>query len=147
MKDLITSIIMMGISIYVYVISAGFHDSDGGIMGDPAYYPRILALILGGMSIALLINTLRKKSTIKFSFNKEIVKNIGLFFALFIAYMVGLQIFGFIISTIIFAFVCILLFGGSWKSALISCLPITFTIYLAFSKLLSMQLPVGSLFK
>ena len=145
MKDYIVGVSGLGLSGYVFFASKAFQRLGSGLSEDPAYYPRILAVLLAAMSIGLLIGALRKHNRIEINFNRALLINLGKFMGLLIVYIVLVVPLGFIISTALFSFSIIWLLGGTRKQALIYALPISLLIYVLFSYLLKVPLPKGIL--
>jgi len=146
MKDYIVGISGLGLSLYVFVASKAFQKIGLGISEDPAYYPRILAALMAMMSIGLLIGALKKRGKLQIRINKELLVNLSKFLVVLIAYILIMNPLGFIISTAMFSFSMIWLFGGKKKQAVISALPISLLIYFLFSYLLRVPLPKGILY-
>ena len=115
MKDYIVGISGLGLSGYVFFASKAFQRSGSGLSEDPAYYPRILAVLLSAMSIGLLIGALRKRNKIEIKFNRALLINLGKFLGILIVYIALVVPLGFIISTTLFSFSMIWLLGGTRK--------------------------------
>lgn len=145
MKDYIVGISGLVLSLYVYLESKSFEQIGEGLSENPAYYPRILSLLLAVMSLGLLIGTFRKRSKIQVRFNWELLRNLGKFMGVLVIYIIILKPVGFIIGTAAFVFGMIWLLGGTKKQAVIYALPISLFVYLLFSFVLKVPLPKGIL--
>lgn len=145
MKDYIVGFSGLGLSLYVYFASKAFERVGEGLSQDPAYYPRVLALLLAVMSIGLLVDTVRKRTKVACTVNKNLLVNLGKFLGVLIVYILILRPVGFIISTAAFVFGMIWLLGGTRRHALIFALPVSLIIYLVFSYVLKVPLPKGLL--
>lgn len=145
MKDYIIGLSGLALSLYVYVVSDAFKRVGDGLSENPAYYPRILALLLALMSCGILIGTIRKRQALKVNVNRELLLNIGKFLGVLILYILILKPIGFIIGTALFSFAMIWLLGSTRKQAVIYALPIALVIYFVFSYLLKVPLPKGIL--
>ena len=145
MKDYIVGISGVILASYVYVGSSSFARSGSGLSQDPAYYPRVLALILALLSLGLLVGTVRKKIRPSVSVNREVLSNIGIFLVVLIVYTMILRPIGFVITTALFSGSMIWFMGGSRKTAIIYALPISLLVYIVFSYALKVPLPKGIL--
>jgi putative tricarboxylic transport membrane protein len=145
MKDYVIGISGLALSIYVYVVSDAFKRVGQGLSENPAYYPRILALLLALMSCGILIGAIRKRQVVTVKVNRELLINIGKFLGILILYIVILKSVGFILSTTLFSFSMIWFLGSTRKQAAIYALPISLVVYFVFSYLLKVPLPKGFL--
>jgi len=145
MKDYVIGISGLVLSIYAYVVSDAFKRVGQGLSENPAYYPRILALLLALMSCGILIGALRKRQVVTMKVNRELLVNIGKFLGILILYIVILKSVGFILSTTVFSFSMIWFLGSTRKQAAIYALPISLVVYFVFSYLLKVPLPKGFL--
>lgn len=146
MKDYVTSLGALVISVYIYVESASFAVEGGGLAKNPAYYPRALALLLAVLAVALLINALIRREKPGVSINKELLLNVGSVFGLIFLYVLAFQYLGFIVSTLAFIACGVLLYGGNIKSALLCAVPVTAAVYIVFHILMKVPMPQGILF-
>ena len=145
MKDYVIGISGLALSIYVYVVSDAFKRVGQGLSENPAYYPRILALLLALMSCGILIGAIRKRQVVTVKVNRELLINIGKFLGILILYIVILKSVGFILSTTLFSFSMIWFLGSTRKQAAIYALPISLVVYFVFAYLLKVPLPKGFL--
>ncbi|MEA4865475.1 MAG: tripartite tricarboxylate transporter TctB family protein [Sphaerochaeta sp.] len=145
MKDYIIGLSGLALSLYVYVASDAFKRVGDGLSENPAYYPRILALLLALMSCGILIGAIRKRQALKVNVNRELLLNISKFLGVLILYILFLKPVGFIIGTALFSFAMTWLLGSTRKQAAIYALPISLIVYAVFSYLLKVPLPKGFL--
>lgn len=145
MKDYIIGFSGLALSVYVYVVSDAFKRVGEGLSENPAYYPRILALLLALFSCGILIGAIRRRQAIVVKVNRELFGNIGKFLGILIFYILILKSVGFILSTVLFSFAMIWLLGSTRKQAAIYALPISLVVYFVFSYLLKVPLPKGIL--
>jgi len=145
MKDYIIGLSGLALSLYVYVASDAFKRVGDGLSENPAYYPRILALLLALMSCGILIGAIRKRQALKVNVNRELLLNISKFLCVLILYILFLKPVGFIIGTALFSFAMTWLLGSTRKQAAIYALPISLIVYAVFSYLLKVPLPKGFL--
>ena len=61
MKDYITGFCGLVLSAFIYFSSENVVVADGGLAKNPAYYPRVLALILAILAFCLVVNALMRK--------------------------------------------------------------------------------------
>jgi len=145
MKNYIVGISGLGLSLYVYLASKTFERVGSGLAENPAYYPRILAFLLALLSVILLVDTLRKRVKVTCSVNVELLKNLGLFLAFLLMYILLLKPIGFILTTIAFIFCMTWFLGGTKKQAFIASIPMSLIVYVVFSFILKVPLPKGIL--
>ncbi|MBF9015318.1 MULTISPECIES: tripartite tricarboxylate transporter TctB family protein [unclassified Oceanispirochaeta] len=118
---------------------------------EPKIFPLMLGIILISMSISLLIRELKeqketeKKEPSDVPFFKEAgFKKIGLTCLASIVYALLFDKAGYVISTIIFLELELLLFNGAknWKINTAVAVLFSLFIYIVFSKLLGVYLPL-----
>ncbi len=125
-------------------------------LAGPEFFPRLLAILLGGLSLALLFKTLRKSTpSAKGNGGDEATPRERVFWKMVLAmgssvlYFLGLSIFGFMLCTFLyFAFLMFLM--QSKKRILktvIWSLATTIVTYLGFGILLKATLPIGTIFR
>ena len=146
MKDYITGLCGLAVSAFVYYASEPVVVADGGLAKNPAYYPRVLALILAVLAVCLIVNALLRREKPGVSTNKELIKNVGTIFLLILLYIIAFQYVGFIVSTVVFITCGVLLYGGSIKSALLCSVPVTAVVYVVFHIIMQVAMPNGILF-
>ncbi|MGE4352971.1 MAG: tripartite tricarboxylate transporter TctB family protein [Oscillospiraceae bacterium] len=146
MKDYIASLGSLALAIFVYISSAEFAEPGNGLANDPAYYPKILVLLLVVMAVILLINTLRTHVKPSFSADWRKIADVVKVFVVMCVYVIAINYIGFLIATFLFVPGCIILFGGKPKLAILSGIPITIIVYFAFAILLKVPLPQGVIF-
>lgn len=143
MKDYISGISGLLISLYVYLGAKGFADTSEGLAGNPAMYPQILAILLAILSLIILLQALKEKKKVVFSLNKNILIRVGIFFIALVIYTSLFKYVGFIIPTMIFTIFMIIYLGGTRKQSIGFGIPFAIIVYLAFSMLLKVPLPKG----
>jgi len=150
-REHIVGLICIGIAATVLLITPSFPKGQENVnLTGPAFFPDILAflyLILGGIQIILGFK--RKKNQDKKpvvpSAPKPSMRLTLEFIALLIGFLLLFQPLGFILCTMLFLFLLMLLLGVTApKSILFSCI-YTGAIYLLFGKLFTIGLPVGIL--
>ena len=148
MKDYISGISGLLLSLYVFLESRTFADASEGAANNPALFPVALAILLAIFSSILIIQALLRKEKIKFSINKETLFKIGLFFISLTIYVFVLRYIGFLLSTIIFSIFMINYLKGNKKISLESLIyGVIFSIivFIVFNYILKVPLPKGFL--
>lgn len=148
MKDYISGISGLLLSLYVFLESRTFADASEGAANNPALFPVALAILLAIFSSILIIQALLRKEKIKFSINKETLFKIGLFFTSLTIYVFVLRYIGFLLSTIIFSIFMINYLKGNKKISLESLIyGVIFSIivFIVFNYILKVPLPKGFL--
>ncbi|MGI6029080.1 MAG: tripartite tricarboxylate transporter TctB family protein [Candidatus Heteroscillospira sp.] len=146
MKDYIAAVGSIIFSAYVYFVSQDFAVAGGGLAGNPAYYPRALAIIIAVLGTCIMVNAIIQKKKLAVSINKELLINVGQVFAALLAYVICFEFVGFIASTAVFIIGCVLMYGGKIKSALLCSIPFTAAMYIVFHIIMQVAMPQGILF-
>ena len=148
--NLVTSIITIAVGLTYMIIAFNFPDATIGRPMEPKIFPIMLGIVLTILGLALLIEELIKnsknkdanKETIKLSFGNN-GKKIAITIINAIAYAILFNILGYVISTIIFLEIELLIFGGlkSWKVSTIVSVLFSVIAFLIFNTFLGLYLP------
>lgn len=148
--NLVTSIITIAVGLTYMIMAFNFPDATIGRPMEPKIFPIMLGIVLTILGLALLIEELIKnsknkdanKETIKLSFGNN-GKKIAITVINAIAYALLFNILGYVLSTIIFLEVELLIFGGlkSWKISTIVSVIFSIIAFLIFNTLLGLYLP------
>lgn len=143
MKDMITSVAAISIGIAVYILSTPLDVSDAPFSSNPAIFPQLISIFIILLGFMLLINSL-KSGAWSFEFKIKISSlKLGSLFLLFIVYLVGLQVLGFIISTLIFLWVMMYLLSNEKLLPILYSLALTTMLYMVFGFGFKILLPIG----
>ena len=145
MKDYVTGLGGIALSLWLYTVTKGFAAEGGGMAKNPAYYPNLLLAILAALSMGLIVTALIRKEKPAFGINVPVLRNVGLIFGMIFVYILALQYLGFIVSTLSFIVAGVLVYGGSIKTAVVTGIPVTAGVYLVFHILLKVPMPHGLL--
>lgn len=162
-KDLISGLFIVVVSIAMYISSNNIKKMVVTSIG-PDFFPKLVAVILGVLGIILTIqaivrdiNTSRTTSDTdeglekkKLNFRDIFKRNLDIVtLLLLILYSVLIDKLGFLISTMIYIFVQIMLMFTNRKKNYIAIVSIsivfTFIVYFFFRKVLNVMLPAGLL--
>lgn len=146
--NLVSSIITIVIGLTYAIMALNFPNATVGRPLEPKIFPVILGIAMTILGFALLIDELIKnskskdKETIKLSFGNN-GKKIAITVINAIAYALLFNILGYVLSTIIFLEVELLIFGGlkSWKISTIVSVIFSIIAFLIFNTLLGLYLP------
>ncbi len=148
--NLVTSIITIAVGLTYMIMAFNFPDATIGRPMEPKIFPIMLGIVLTILGLALLIEELIKnsknkdanKETIKLSFGNN-GKKIAITVINAIIYALLFNILGYILSTIIFLEIELLIFGGlkSWKVSTIVSVIFSIIAFLIFNTLLGLYLP------
>lgn len=140
-------------AVYSFIETLGYRVNAFDNTGGPALFPRIVAVLLIFFCVVLIIQTIKDKNKQKFVFVELFQGLRGKFLALFIGYIVLMQIFGFIISSCIYVPIVsnYLVFktdGSIGKPFLVAknsalLMVLVVAIYYAFGKFFHVMLPTG----
>ena len=146
--NLVSSIITIAVGLTYMIMAFNFPDATVGRPMEPKIFPIILGIALTILGLALLIQELMKnsknkeKETIKLSFGNN-GKKIAITVVNAIVYAILFNILGYVLSTIIFLEVELLIFGGlkSWKVSTIVSVLFSVIAFIIFNTLLGLYLP------
>ncbi|WP_302272895.1 tripartite tricarboxylate transporter TctB family protein [Brachyspira aalborgi] len=146
--NLVSSIITIAVGLTYMIMALNFPNATVGRPLEPKIFPVILGIAMTILGFALLIDELIKnskskdKETIKLSFGNN-GKKIAITVINAIAYALLFNILGYVLSTIIFLEVELLIFGGlkSWKISTIVSVIFSIIAFLIFNTLLGLYLP------
>lgn len=153
-KDLVASIFFLILAGLLF-INAGKYPvkADGSIVLNPGFYPQLLAVVLGILSLILLFSSLKKGSDTnpkqKIWQNRKAVFLFAVTLSLLILYPFILNFIGFATASFIFLFSLITVLTENAKSRILSILGIslglTVLMYLVFKVFLHIPFPSGIL--
>lgn len=146
--NLVSSIITIAVGLTYMIMALNFPNATVGRPLEPKIFPVILGIAMTILGFALLIDELIKnskskdKETIKLSFGNN-GKKIAITVINAIAYALLFNILGYVLSTIIFLEIELLIFGGlkSWKISTIVSVIFSIIAFLIFNTLLGLYLP------
>lgn len=152
MKDFVSSAIFMLFAAFAF-LQAGQFSVEGrnafNLGFNPAMYPRILTLLMFVLSAVLMAQSIRKGALkhIQVRIDGRKAVKAAVLFALVLAYILGMNLFGYIASTLLCVAVFIRLFGGSIKQAVLYSAGITAILFVIFRIGFNIFLPAGSVFQ
>ncbi len=146
--NLVSSIIAIAVGLTYMIMALNFPNATVGRPLEPKIFPVILGIAMTILGFALLIDELiknsksKEKETIKLSFGNN-GKKIAITIVNAIIYALLFNILGYILSTIIFLEIELLIFGGlkSWKVSTIVSVIFSIIAFLIFNTLLGLYLP------
>ena len=125
-----------------FALALGYH-MPGSIALSPAAFPIIVSAVLAFLGLRLVMRV--PKDGGKTLTKSEFMSRLGvvaMIFALCLAYAFAMQIVGFIISTMVYLFVFLLMLGERRKSMIVLVPVVTsLGVYFFFEKALSVMLP------
>lgn len=149
--NLVSSIITIAVGLTYMIMAFNFPDATVGRPMEPKIFPVILGIALTILGFALLVDELIKNSKNKESKEKETIKisfgnngkKITITVVNAIIYALLFNILGYVLSTIIFLEIELLIFGGlkSWKVSTIVSVLFSVIAFLIFNTLLGLYLP------
>lgn len=149
--NLVSSIITIAVGLTYMIMAFNFPDATVGRPMEPKIFPVILGIALTILGFALLVDELIKNSKNKESKEKETIKisfgnngkKITITVVNAIIYTLLFNILGYVLSTIIFLEIELLIFGGlkSWKVSTIVSVLFSVIAFLIFNTLLGLYLP------
>jgi hypothetical protein len=148
MRDMIIAGISVALAGFVYINSNTFAVATGSAAQNPAFFPQVLAGLLGLLGLILAVITVKEKhQTDKITIDVEAVRNVSKLMLSLIGYVIGILYLGFAIANVLFIYVTIMLLGGERNTALKLCIPISVALYAIFFWLFQIPVPDGILWK
>ncbi|NQT57720.1 MAG: tripartite tricarboxylate transporter TctB family protein [Bacteroidetes bacterium] len=157
-KDLVAGIVFLSFAIILYANASTYPVKEGGsVVLSPGFYPKLLAVLMGGLSVLSLFTTLKKWNSEEDCPAKEkrpLFKTRGgklflLTIFLLILYPFTLEFLGFATSAFLFIFVLIAALTEDFKSHIFATtgisILITLVMYLVFKVVLQIPFPHGLL--
>ena len=151
MKDFVTSVVFLFLAVFTFISSERFtvRGANAFSLGfNPAFYPRLLALVLLIISVILLAQSIRGGAlkAIKVRLNAQKAGKVIALLFLVVLYIIGIAYLGYIISTVICAALFVLIFDGTKKQAVLYSIGLTATLFIIFRLGFNILLPVGRVF-
>lgn len=142
MKNIVLGSFFLLFAAVVFLISFQFPNSDASYK-DPAVYPNALAILIVVISSVLLIQGIIsvKKDKSSERISQGAVKLPLVLIGMTIAYILLMQVIGFIFSTFIYLLLVFLSFGGYKKPGIVFSLVLTGAEYALFHVVLRVRLP------
>jgi len=160
MKEIIFYLLIIILSVLLLINTFSFPENLGDV--GPAFFPRMLLVVLLILSVVLLINSFLKMEKQK---NQDQDKDkdkkeqmiamslkVAFLFSLIVLYSIGMIYLGYLLSTLLFLVVAVSFMIGNIKiktfiqKTLPTSLIITFVTYIVFKMMIHIPLPVGTLF-
>lgn len=146
--SILSGIFSLAIGLIYTVLALLLPDASIGRAAEPKFFPMALGLLMIFLSAALLYEELIKKGdkrekSDKFTLDSNL-KKIGLTCLFAILYALLFDKVGYVISTVLFLEGELFLFNGfkKWKINTVVALVFSLFIYILFSKLLGVYLPM-----
>ena len=139
-------LLVFSVIVYFIIIPNQINEiSFGAGSLSPSFFPRVAAGAIGFLAIFLIVNNyFFKHQTVIAKFGP---KSLSIILFL-IAYVVGIQIFGYLLATGLFLFILMLyLSRENWLKYIVIIAVFLVVNYLFFEKTLKLILPRGYLFK
>jgi hypothetical protein len=149
MNNIIAGLILIGLSIFFFYITAQFPIVKGYQQMGDAFWPRAVLFVLIGLSVILIVQSFlkgRKIETAKKTSLKEVLDRPALFktMGVMIVYILCIPYLGFLISTFLVLIVFSYLMGDRKASRMVYfSLGMTVATYLVFALLIYTALPRG----
>lgn len=143
--SIVISCLFILIAVFVFMTARTYPGASNGALG-PGFFPMVLSGIMVLLSVLLVVNIRKEKDEPLNLFNrKNAIVLISI--AIITAYVILLNVVGFVIATPLFLFTMMRYFKlTNWKlNACISLLTMG-VLYGVFTTFLSVQLPGGILF-
>jgi cytochrome c biogenesis factor len=112
----------------------------GGLGVGPDFFPRILSIVIIVLSFVHLLKLINKEDKNDSKIN---INNLSVYiFITTLAYLITVNIFGYIIATFLYIMIIAYLISGKKKiSDLLASIAVTLTLYTVFQIILNVPLP------
>lgn len=114
--------------------------------GNPRMFPYLYTIGLLIVSVTMVINSIARKQTKSFQFDKTIFKWVGFNILIFFSYIFLIQKIGFFVMSILFIIALMRFLGEGWIISILLSVILPGSIYLLFTKVLVLYFPSGVLF-
>jgi ABC-type polysaccharide/polyol phosphate export permease len=139
----------MAASVFVFFASRAFsvEGNPFSLAHNPAVYPRMIAAVLFLLSCLLMYQAIRKGALKNAAIRPDKQKLFKVFrlFLVVLLYVVLLNFGGYIFSSLICIFLCVYVFGGNPRQAVLYSVIITASLYLVFQIGFRIPLPKGEI--
>lgn len=135
--------IMVIISLLVLVTTKSFPTGDYTVGFGPGFFPNIIAYVILGLSLLLIIQTLRSKEKQPINMDFKSLKLPLTLVGLIIIYSLVLKHIGFVLTTLAILFVAMVVLKTKAVKSLIISVAITAVIFVGFKLVLKVPLPEG----
>lgn len=144
-KNLVVSLVFMVFGIFLFVESMGIKHMMKNDVGS-GFFPKVVAVAIIGVSVIRLVMTLREPAGERKKSDSDL-KGGWLTIVLIAVYVMAFQPVGFIISTMVYLFLQILVLvpkeKRSWPLTVIISVAAPIAIYALFTYAISSPLPKG----
>lgn len=111
----------------------------------PRPYPMILLILLALGTATIAFRPAKFAEKVEMGLSSPIIKSLVICTVALLLYAVLFEILGYIIATLLMAWVVGMLFGGQWLKALIASTVMSVATYFLFNGPLEVSLPAGIL--
>ncbi len=133
-------VVLLGMLLVFVLIPLGIQD------GEPRLFPYIYSIGLIVVAGFKLLNIFLTKKGKIFKFGISVLKYVALSFFIYFVYSFLIQYVGFFAASALFILFFSRYLGESWKLSLILCIALPASIYVLFTRLLSLYFPEGIIF-
>jgi putative tricarboxylic transport membrane protein len=148
MKNVIAALFIIGGSLFFYSLAGQFPEVKGYQQMGDAFWPRLILLVLMGLSVLLIIQTLlvrgKKKAEKKYPVEPRDRAALLEIMAGIFLYVLAIPYLGFLLSTFCALIAFSYLMGGrKMKSTILFSLGMTAAVYVVFGYFIYAALPRG----
>lgn len=141
--NIVSSIISILVAVFVLYETKDFPSGAQNVPG-PAFFPRIIAILIIGLSGLLIVMTYIRKEERNINFTSKNDLKAYITIAIILVYIVLMNILGFIIATPLFLITMIYYYGmRNYVKNIIISVGVTALIFTIFKILLAVPLPQG----
>ncbi|WP_085505758.1 tripartite tricarboxylate transporter TctB family protein [Thalassobacillus devorans] len=145
MKDYITSIILLIISIMIFVLASSYGKEATNLSSNSALLPQLISGTLAILSVVNLFQRLKRNEKEQSSIYVKTLIKLLLLVALLIAYIPALYFFGYLVATILFLITIMTFLGYPILKSSLHTLVISGSLYIIFAEFFHVSLPQGIL--
>jgi hypothetical protein len=144
-SDTIAGLAFVALAAGIYVVSADFPTVPGMPEPGPAFFPRVIAGLIGALGLVLIAKSAHSDETRSHRIGRQGVVRIGVATLLLVGYVAAMPFLGFLVDTALFL-VIFMWFSGvrSPVAALVIAVGVPLVLYYVFVSFLHVPLPEGS---
>lgn len=138
--DTVGSILWLALAVGVFLVSEDLPVGRGET--GPAFYPRVIAVLIGGFALLQLGRSIYESESTAHTIRSDRVTTVGAVAVLVAVYVLSLPWLGFVIATTAFLVVCMVFSGArSFLRISTSAIGVSLLLYYLFVVLLRVPLP------
>ena len=144
-SEILAGLAFLALTVGVFAVSADFPTVPGMPGPGPAFFPRVIAGLIGVLGVALIVESARSGEANSHQIDRRGVVRIGGATLLLVSYVAAMPYLGFVVTTALFL-VVFMWFSGvlSPVATLVVAIGVPVVLHYVFVSFLHVPLPEGS---